>query len=59
MLNPREFDTKVIGETQYTDAKSNTHTVKHSIVLSDIKRKELEEKIAEELYQIFTNSKKA
>ena len=53
MFNSGEFDIKSVGESEYTDSRSRTHTVKHSMILSDTKRKELEEKIAEELYQIF------
>lgn len=58
MFNSGEFDIKSVGESEYTDSRSRTHTVKHSMILSDTKRKELEEKIAEELYQIFTKGKK-
>ena len=58
MINSKEFDIKEIGESQYTDSKSCIHTVKHSVILSDTKRRELEEKIAEELYQIFKKSNK-
>lgn len=39
----------------YTDISNKTRNVKHSVVLSTEERKEIEEKIVEELYRIFTH----
>ncbi len=58
MLNLNNIDTKEIGLSEFTDSKSRTHTVKHSVVLTETEKRELEEKIAEELYRIFTNNRK-
>ena len=38
----------------YTDLSNKTKKVKHSVVLNDEQRKEIEERIVEELYRIFT-----
>ena len=40
---------------KYTDLSNKTRNVKHSVVLSTEERKEIEEKIVEELYRIFTH----
>lgn len=40
--------------TSYTDLSNKTKKVKHSVVLNDEQRKEIEERIVEELYRIFT-----
>ena len=41
--------------TSYTDISNNSKDVTHSVILSDDDRKETEERIAEELYRIFTH----
>lgn len=51
----KSIDTKEIGYSEYSDAHSGVHSIKHSIVLTDLKKRELEEKIADELYRIFTH----
>lgn len=58
MLNFNELNTKEIGVSEFTDSKSRTHTVKHSVLLTETEKRELEEKIAEELYHIFTGNRK-
>ncbi len=40
--------------TEYTDSKQRRHRVKHSVIISECVQCELEEKIVEELYHIFT-----
>ena len=40
--------------TTYTDARGNKHSVKHNTILTDEEKRELEERIADELYRIFT-----
>ncbi len=58
MLNFNELATKEIGISEFIDSKSRTHTVKHSVVLTETEKRELEERIAEELYRIFTSNRK-
>ena len=58
MLNFNELATKEIGISEFTDSKSRTHTVRHSVVLTETEKRELEERIAEELYRIFTGNRK-
>ena len=58
MLNFYELATKEIGISEFTDSKSRTHTVRHSVVLTETEKRELEERIAEELYRIFTSNRK-
>ncbi len=58
MLNFNELATKEIGISEFTDSKSRTHTVRHSVVLTETEKRELEERIAEELYRIFTSNRK-
>ena len=41
--------------TKFTDISNKTKEVKHSVVFSAKERTELEEKIVEELYRIFTH----
>ena len=41
--------------TEYTDISNKVRKVKHSVVLSYEQQKELEEKIVDELYRIFTH----
>ena len=57
MLNLNNINKRQTGVTEYTDSKSNVHTVKHSVILSDTEKRELEQ-IAEELYNIFKNHSK-
>lgn len=58
MLNFNELATKEIGISEFTDSKSRTHTVRHSVLLTETEKRELEERIAEELYRIFTSNRK-
>ena len=58
MLKLNDLATREIGISEFTDTKSRTHVIKHSIVLTNTEKRELEEKIAEDLYQILTNGKK-
>ena len=58
MLNLNNINKRQTGVTEYTDSKSNVHKVKHSVILSDIGKRELEERIAGELYNIFKNHSK-
>ena len=58
MLNFNELATKEIGISEFTDSKSRTHTVRHIVVLTETEKRELEERIAEELYRIFTSNRK-
>lgn len=41
--------------TEYTDLSDKTREVKHSVIMNDEQRKEIEEQIVEELYRIFTH----
>ena len=41
--------------TNYTDVSNNIKEVKHSVILNVEEKKELEEKIVDELYRIFTH----
>ena len=41
--------------TKYKDINNNTIKVKHSTVLTGTERREIEEKIVDELYKIFTH----
>lgn len=41
--------------TNYTDISNNSKKVTHSVILSDDNRKEIEERIVEELYRIFSH----
>lgn len=40
--------------TEYKDCKDNTHTVTHRVILTDADKRELEDKIVDDLYRIFT-----
>ena len=41
--------------TSYTDMSNKTKEVRHSVVLNNEQRNEIEERIVEELYRIFTH----
>lgn len=41
--------------TNYTDISNNSKKVTHSVILSDDNTKEIEERIVEELYRIFSH----
>lgn len=58
MLNLDYLNTNEVGVSEFIDSKNRSHTVKHSIILTDSEKRELENRIAEDLYRIFTNSKK-
>lgn len=58
MLNLDNLNTNEIGVSEFVDSKKRSHTVKHSVIFTDSEKRELEEKIAEDLYRIFTNGKK-
>ena len=51
----KSIDKKELGYSEYSDSKSSTHRIKHSVVLTEAKKRELEERIADELYRIFTH----
>ncbi|HIV02157.1 MAG TPA: hypothetical protein IAC74_01180 [Candidatus Aphodoplasma excrementigallinarum] len=51
----RGLQTQEIGTTEYTDSKQQRHRVKHSVVFSDCEKHELTQKVAEDLYSIFTS----
>lgn len=55
MFNLNSFDTQQIGITEFTDSKKRLHTVRHSIIKTDVQKHELEKSIAEDLYAIFNN----
>ena len=38
----------------YTDERGNTRNIKQSTILTNEEKRELEERIADELYRIFT-----
>lgn len=57
MVLKLDLNTNEVGVSEFFDSKNRLHSVKHSIVITDYKRSELEEKIAEDLYRIFTNGK--
>lgn len=43
-----------VGEGSYIDRKDKTHKVIHSVIFTDEEKRELEDKIVEDLYRIFT-----
>lgn len=53
-MSKADVVTKELGYTEFTDSRSDIHKIKHSIVLSDSEKRELEDSIVEELYRIFT-----
>ena len=55
MIMLKSIDKKELGYSEYSDSKSSTHHIKHSVVLTESKKRELEERIADELYRIFTH----
>lgn len=57
MLKHNDIPTREVGTTEFIDSKSRRHTVKHSVIITDNTRKELEEKIAEDLFLIFRKEK--
>ncbi|MBR7132796.1 MAG: hypothetical protein IKD04_04635 [Clostridia bacterium] len=52
MLNS-DYLTNEVGFSEYIDSKNRSHTIKHSIILADYEKRELEDRIAEDLYRIF------
>ena len=51
----QEIETTNTGHhTQFKDISNKIKNVKHSVVLNDEQRKEIEEQIVDELYRIFT-----
>lgn len=48
-------NTETIELSQYTDISNNVKEVKHSVIFNDTERREIEEKITEDLYRIFTH----
>ena len=48
-------NTETIRLSQYTDISNNVKEVKHSIILKDAEKREIEERIVEDLYRIFTH----
>ena len=53
MLQATTIDTE--NHTVYTDISNNKKEVKHSVVLTAEDRRELEERIVDELCRIFTH----
>lgn len=53
MLQAKTIDTE--NHTVYTDIHNNEKDVKHSVVLTSEDKKELEERIVNELYRVFTH----
>jgi len=51
----RELNTIDVGITEYTDIKNRTHSVRHSVIFTDIEKQELESKIVDDLYRIFNS----
>ena len=49
MNNDNTFST-----TEYTDLRGNTHKIQQSTIFTQEEKRELEERIADELYRIFT-----
>lgn len=47
---------RTVGTSEYRDCKSNIHTIKHSVIFTEAEKRELEEKIVEDLYRIFTKN---
>ena len=41
MLNFNELATKEIGISEFIDSKSRTHTVKHSVVLTETEKQKI------------------
>ena len=50
-----QMQTRFVGITTYTDLKNQSHTVTHSVLIPEAEKWELEEKIAEDVFQIFTH----
>lgn len=51
--------TDLFKTTQYTDLKNETKTVTHKkAIFTDSEKRELEDKIAEDLYRIFSEGMK-
>lgn len=57
MLKHNDIPTREVETTEFTDSKSRRYTVKHSVIITENTRKELEEKIAEDLFLIFRKKK--
>lgn len=52
--------TDLFKTTEYTDLKNETKKVAHKkAIFTDAEKRELEDKIAEDLYRIFTKGMKA
>ena len=54
MIMLKSIDKKELGYSEYSDSYSSIRRIKHSVVLTS-KKRELEERIADELYRIFTH----
>ena len=54
----QDIGKRQIGMSEYTDTKEHTHKVIHSVIFTDEEKRDLEEKIADDLYQIFTRTGK-
>ncbi len=57
MFDTNYLKTNEIGVSEFVDSKNRLHIVKHSVIITNFDRKELEERIAEDLYKIFTADK--
>ncbi len=53
MLQAKTINTE--NDTQYTDISNKVKRVKHSVIFTDSEKRELEERIVEDLYRIFTH----
>ena len=43
-----------VAQSSYTDQKDRIHKVIHSVIFTEEEKRELEDKIVEDLYRIFT-----
>ena len=55
MIMLKSIDKKELGYSEYSDSYSSIRRIKHSVVLTESKKRELEERITDELYRIFTH----
>ena len=53
MLQAKSIDTE--NYTVYTDTSNKVKKVKHSVIFNSEEKRELEERIVEDLYRIFTH----
>lgn len=46
--------TKEVGTTVYIDINQSSHPVKHSVIFTEAEKQQLEDKIVDDLFTIFT-----